>query len=238
MVEMVEKESETELAILIPTLNEEEAIGNLVEDCKKITENIIVIDGLSTDYTIQNAQKKGADILICKEKGKGTALVQGFKYILENKEISYVAYIDGDNTYDPGDIKHLYNFISEKQKIDIVIGNRFPKRQKNTITRLNMIGNKFFSILVSRLIKQRITDTQSGLRIISRNAVEFLSDSLESKYFEIETEMIMKAAKKGFLIDEKPIEFYKREGETKLNPIRDGFKILKTIMKNNSKKYK
>lgn len=228
---MQKSNQDSNLAILIPTLNEELAIKTLIKDCKKITEKVIVIDGLSSDRTIEFAEQSGADILRCEKKGKGFALIHGFKHILNVSDVSYVAYLDGDNTYDPEDIRTLYLEIQNDHDCDLLIGNRFPKREKGTITRLNMIGNKIFSKLVSKIVKQKITDTQSGLRVMSKEVIEFLSNSLESKNFEIETEMIIKTAKKGFKIGEIPIRYSKRDGETKLNPLQDGFRILRTIIR-------
>ncbi len=228
---MKEKESEGKLAILIPTLNEEQAIGKLVAKCTDVTEKVYLIDGLSTDKTIENAKKVGAKILLCEEKGKGIALIKGFKSILEDNNVDFIAYIDGDNTYDPSDINHIYRRMKKESQYDLMIGNRFPKREKGTITRLNMLGNKVFSKLISILVKQKIVDSQSGLRIMSKDVADFLVKTLKSRNFEIETEMIVKAAKVGYKIGETPINYYKRDGDTKLDPLIDGFRILKTIFK-------
>ena len=228
---MVEKELESELAILIPTLNEEEAIGNLVEDWKNITENVIVIDVLSNDYTINNAKKSGAKIFLCKDKGKGNALIQGFNRILKDDNVSYVAYIDGDSTYDPEDIKQIYEIMRGESQYDMIIGNRFPRREKGTITRINMLGNRIFSGLISLIVRQKIIDSQSGLRVFSKDVLDVFSKSLKSRNFEIETEMIVVASKNGYKIGEIPINYYKRDGITKLNPLVDGFRILKTIFR-------
>ena len=228
---MKAKESESKLAILIPTLNEEQAIEKLVVKCTDITNNVYIVDGLSTDKTVERAKKAGAEIILCEEIGKGTALVQGFKRILEDNNVNFVAYIDGDNTYDPSDIKHIHELMKKESQYDMIIGNRFPKREKSTITRLNMLGNRFFSKLISILVKQKIVDSQSGLRIMSKDVLDFFTKSLKSKNFEIETEMIVKAAKEGYKIGEIPINFYKRDGDTKLNPFIDGFRILRTIFK-------
>ena len=210
---MNSQKKENHLIVLIPTLNEEKAIGNLVEKCLKYTDNVILVDGLSTDLTVQKAKDKGAEVLFCEDKGKGKALLEGFTYLLNNRDFSHIVYMDGDYTYDPDDIPKLVKTSQEHHEYDLVIGNRFPLREKGTITKLNMVGNRFFSFLVSLIIRQRITDTQSGLRLITRKSTEFFSSHLESQNFEIETEMIMKASKARYKIGEVPVNFYKRKGE-------------------------
>ena len=224
-------ESKTDLAILIPTLNEENAIEKIVASCLEITDKVYLIDGLSNDKTIENANNSGARILLCKERGKGSALIQGFKSILKDKSVNYVAYIDGDSTYDPKDIKQIYELMERNTHYNMIIGNRFPKREKGTITRLNMLGNRIFSLLLRFITRQKIVDSQSGLRVISKDVLDVFSTSLKSKNFEIETEMIVVAAKNGYKIREKPINYYKRDGKSKLNPIIDGFRIFRTIVK-------
>jgi len=221
-----------DIAILIPTLNEEKAISSLVKESSKITSNVLIIDGLSTDKTIEKAIESGAKVLYCYEKGKGKALVYGFKKILENPEIKYISYFDGDNTYDPSDVLLLVNKLESEKKCDMIIGNRFPKRKKGSISFVNMLGNILFSLIVSLLLRKRVKDTQSGLRVLNRKFTEFCVNSLNAVGFEIETEMIIKALKNGFNIIEEPINYYNRDGNTKLHPIKDGFKIIKEIFKN------
>ncbi len=226
---MNSQKKQNNLIVLIPTLNEEKSIGNLVEKCLKYTNEVLIIDGLSSDLTIEKAKESGAKVITCDEKGKGSALVKGFKYVLDNYNFSHVAYLDGDNTYDPDDLPKLFEVTSQRKKSDLVIGNRFPLREKGTITKINMIGNRIFSLLISIITRQKIIDTQSGFRLLNKEVTEFVSKNLTSANFEIETEMIIRTSKRGFKIREIKINYFKREGTSKLNPFFDGFRILKTI---------
>ncbi|UJG44375.1 MAG: glycosyltransferase family 2 protein [Candidatus Heimdallarchaeum endolithica] len=219
------------LLIIIPTLNEEDSIGYIINSCKKLTNNIIVVDGLSVDDTVDIAKKEGAEVVYCKKKGKGNAIIKGLKYVLEKPNIDYIAYLDGDSTYDPNDIKLLLNKMLEEKKLDVIIGNRLPNREKNSIKFVNIIGNYLFSFLIRLITKVKITDSQSGLRLLSKKATIIYSNCLESSGFDIETEMIIKGAKKGLKFGEVPVSYKCRNGYSKLNPFKDGYKILKTIIK-------
>ncbi|UJG41572.1 MAG: glycosyltransferase family 2 protein [Candidatus Heimdallarchaeum aukensis] len=219
------------LVILIPTLNEEDSIGYLVNSCKKLTDNVIVVDGLSIDDTVVISKKEGAEVIYCKKKGKGNAIIDGLKYVLKKPNIEYIAYLDGDSTYDPYDIKILLDKMLNEKKLDVIIGNRLPKREKGSIKFINIIGNYLFSFLISLISRVKISDSQSGLRLLSKKATMIYSDCLESSGFDIETEMIIKGSRKGIKFGEVPVSYRCREGNSKLNPFRDGFKILKTIIK-------
>ncbi len=221
-----------DIAILIPTLNEEKAISKLIKRCKHITEKVIIIDGLSTDKTIDNAKNVGAEVVYCTNKGKGKALICGLIDVIKDDSLNYIAYIDGDNTYDPFDIPLMIDLIEKNQSVDMVIGNRFPKREKGTIKLINLFGNRIFSFLISVLARQLIIDTQSGLRVFKYETAKLMTEILESRGFEIETEMIMKLVKNNVRIKEIPISYVKGDGITKLKPFRDGSKILREIGKN------
>ena len=146
--------------------------------------------------------------------------------------IEFIAYIDGDNTYDIADITPMIELIEKNQSIDVVIGNRFPKRDKGTIKFINLVGNRIFSFLISILVRQIIIDSQSGLRAFRKETAVLMTEILVSSCFEIETEMIIKLAKNKLKIKEIPISYMVGEGQTKLRPFRDGFKILMEITKN------
>lgn len=214
-----------EIVCIIPTLNESATVAEVIDRARQFTNRIIVVDGHSEDGTWEVASKSGAEVILQNGEGKGMALQTAFKKI---KGEVYVI-IDGDGTYDPLEMENLVQPILE-DKADMVVGSRLHgKLEEGSITRLNRFGNGFFNFLINSLFDGSISDSQSGFRALNRRTVEMVN--LSSKGFEVETEMTVKALKKGLRIIEIPITYGKRRGSrSKLNSFRAGPRILKTII--------
>lgn len=210
-----------DVCILIPTLNEEETIGEIIGEFKSDGfENILVIDGNSTDSTREIAKREGAKVVIQRGKGKGAAIKQAFE-IIEEKVI---VMIDGDGTYSPSEVKKLLDPVMNDEA-DHVIGNRFA--YNGAFTRFNKIGNMILNKIFGFGYGIKLNDILSGYRVLTREGMKKMS--LRRKGFEIEAEMAIESAKKGIRIKEVPITYAKRKGRRKLNPIRDGSKIAYTL---------
>lgn len=211
------------ICILIPTLNEEESIGKVIDGfIKEGFSNILVIDGNSTDKTREIAKSKGAKVIIQSGKGKGQAVKEAFSII--NDDI--IVLVDGDGTYLPEEAKKLIEPI-KKGIAEHVIGNRFAKFEKGAFTRLNLIGNKLLNLFFRLSYGIELHDILSGYRALKKEV--YKSVELRKTGFEVETELTVETLAKGFRVVEVPITYKKRKGETKLNPIKDGFRIASTI---------
>ena len=226
---------QVEIGWVIPTLNEEQGIGWVIdrihEAMKKLgkTYHIVVVDGGSQDKTIEIAQSKGAEVIIQQGRGYGDAYIQGFKYIIEKYNPEIIVMLDADGTYDPLEVDRLIKPI-EQNEANMVIGNRFAGLQPGAMPLLNKIGNKILSWLARVMIGINIEDTQSGYRAIKRQLLETIP--LTQKGMPFATELIVEAYAHGYNIKEKPITYHpRRGGQPKLNPLKDGYKILKTIVK-------
>jgi len=213
-----------DVTILIPTKNEEDGIGGVIDGFKKLGYyNILVIDGHSTDRTREIAKEKGARVVLQSGKGKGQAIAEAFKLI----DTDVVVMIDGDGTYDPNDIEMVLEPI-RRGIADHVIGNRLPNFEKGAFTRLNLIGNKTFNALFRFMYGVEVHDLLTGYRALTRDL--YKSVKLEKHGFEVETELTVETIAKGFRIAEVPINYYRRKGRANLHPIKDGFHIGKTII--------
>lgn len=213
-----------DVTILIPTKNEEKGIGWVIDGFKRQGyTNILVIDGNSSDRTRDIAKEKGAKVVIQNGKGKGQAIAEAFKII----DSEVVVIIDGDGTYDPNDVKKLLKPI-ERGVADHVIGNRLSNFEKGAFTRLNLIGNKIFNWLFRFLYGVDVYDILTGYRALSREL--YKSVELEKHGFETEAELTVETIAKGFQLIEVPITYRKRMGKANLHPIKDGWRIGKTIM--------
>jgi dolichol-phosphate hexosyltransferase len=216
-----------DVCVLIPTLNEEQSIEQVILQFKDLGfQNLLVIDGHSTDQTVHRAEKAGASVFIQSGVGKGQALKEIFDLIDED----YILLIDGDGTYLPSEAPKLLEPLFNG-RADHVVGNRFDMLEGGALKRLNFLGNKLINRFFSLIYRVDLGDILSGYRAFSTEGIRILD--LSKPGFEIESEMTIESVKKGLKIVEVPISYAARvEGtQTKLNPIRDGLKIILTIFR-------
>jgi dolichol-phosphate mannosyltransferase len=216
-----------DVCILIPTLNEEESIESVIREFKSLDfENILVIDGHSIDQTVPRAKDAGARVILQSGTGKGQAMVEAFDLIEEN----YILLIDGDGTYLPAEAPKLLEPVL-KGRADHVVGNRFGYLKGGALKRLNLVGNKLINRFFVLIYRIRLTDILSGYRAFTIDSVRLLD--LTTPGFEIESEMTIESVKKGIRIIEVPITYLPRAAgaRTKLNPLKDGLKIVITIFR-------
>jgi dolichol-phosphate mannosyltransferase len=216
---------EKDVCILIPTLNEGATIAQLIRDFRyEGFNNIVVIDGHSTDNTEELAETEAARVIVQKGKGKGQAVQQAF----ETLDAEYLVMLDGDGTYLASDIHAMLAPLLEG-RADHVIGNRLADFEKGAFPGLNLIGNKLINTLFSIAYRKNLTDILTGYRAFTRDA--YKSFDLKEMGFEVESEMTIQSIKLDHLIEVVPISYFSRKSDaaTKLNPIKDGFRIGKTI---------
>jgi glycosyltransferase involved in cell wall biosynthesis len=213
------------VSLVIPTLNEEEAIGKVLSDIPTdIVDEVLVADS-SSDATPRIAMSFGAKVILERRKGYGRALQSG----VENSEGEIVVYMDGDYTYNPRDIPKVIEPILSG-KCDVVIGNRLSRMMyPRAMNILNRFGNSVISLFLSVTFLRRVTDTQCGLRAIRRR---FLEEFHYRDYgMPYVTEQLIKLVKKGARIDNVVVAYRPRVGETKLSAWTDGFKIMKAVLR-------
>ncbi|WP_406660512.1 S-layer glycoprotein N-glycosyltransferase AglJ [Methanolobus sp. ZRKC3] len=215
------------VCILLPTLNEEATIGQVIRDFRSEGfDNILVIDGNSKDQTREIAKAEGARVVVQTGKGKGQAIKQSFDLIEED----YIVMADGDGTNLASDVHTVLSPVLEG-KADHVMGNRLVNYEKGAFTRLNLIGNKVINKMFGLAYGLWLNDILTGYRAFNKKAIKSLE--LKKLGFEIESEMTIESVKKDLRILEVPTTYLARhsEGATKLNPLKDGFRIGATIYK-------
>jgi len=216
------------MIILLPTLNEESGLKKILPKIKQLFKNseLLVVDGGSTDKTLDIAKRFGCKVMIQKGKGKGNAIIEALEKIDDNE---IVAMLDADGTYEPADIKYmLRTFRKYGSKNTIIIGSRYAFYKKGSFKGLNLLGGMVLSFIASVLFLTYISDMLSGIRVFRAGDIKRLN--LETQNFEIETEMTLKALKNGIKIVNVPCHYYERFGRSKLNPFKDGFLIFKRIL--------
>ena len=223
--------SENNIFIVIPAHNEAKTIGHIVGALDKRGFRVIVVDDGSVDNTIVEANKFGAEIIAyAKNIGKGRSVREGLEYALENNCEAAIT-MDGDGQHSIDDI---HKFIDEYKKsgADLIVGNRLHNPKKMPFVR--RCTNFIMSFIISLLIIEKIEDSQCGYRLISRKGIEKMK--LNTTKYEIESEMIMEAKRRGLKISSVNINSI-YEGETsQINPFLDTFRFIKFIINEYTRK--
>jgi glycosyltransferase involved in cell wall biosynthesis len=221
------KNIKEKISIVIPTLNEEKNLPIILTNLRKILNGrryeIIIADGYSTDRTIEIAKRYGAKVLF-DNKGKGSAVKKG----VSSAKYEIVVTMDADCSNLPDEIISFIKTINNGY--DIAVGSRFINGGfSEDISLHRKAGTKFFVYLVNFFWKTNYTDVCYGYKCFTKSLFEKLN--LKSDGFEIETEMLIKVAKKKLKFAEVP-SFEKKRiyGEGKFKTMKDGFKILMVIL--------
>ncbi len=220
----------TRVSLLIPTLHEKKNIGNLLNSLAENVpglKEIIVVDG-GGDGTAEVAAALGVRVILQEAVGKGDALRQAFA---SNFSGDVVVTIDADGSNRPEEIPRLVKAV--QNGASIAKGSRFLKGGGSTdLSRIRKIGNYLFVHLVNLIWPGDYTDLCYGFVAFRRDALMKLAPLLESKHFEIETEICIKARKLRLKVVEVPsIELKRRHGTSKLRGVHDSVRIMKTVIR-------
>ena len=228
-----EKAQHFDLAIVIPTLNEELGLPSTISSIRKALQGkfsftIVVVDGLSSDKTVEIAKTNNVKVILQRRSGYGDALQAGFHYVNTKLDTTITVMLDADGTYEPKDIEKMAEIIL-KGKADFVIGNRFANMAPKAMSRTNKVGNKVISALARNLLRLNVTDSQCGLRAFRSDLANIFYTSSHGMPFA--TEMLASAKEHHIKVKEIPTSYFPRIGEAKLNSFHDGSMILGTIIR-------
>jgi glycosyltransferase involved in cell wall biosynthesis len=217
------------ISIIIPTLNEEENIREVLDNLKRMGYNdVLIVDAQSTDDTINIAKNMGASILIQKGRGKGNALRQAFLNNFVKGDI--IVFMDADGSMNPEEIPLFIKALDNGA--DVVKGSRFlDNAYSQDMNLMRRIGNLFLLFVVNFIHSTNYSDLCYGFGAFRKSAIEKIHPHLKSTNFEIEAEVFIKAKRMGLKVIEVPsIEYPRKNGNSNLNSFRDGFHILRTII--------
>ncbi|HHH80070.1 MAG TPA: glycosyltransferase family 2 protein [Thermoplasmatales archaeon] len=223
------------ISVVLPTLNEEGGLGKTIDSInkeyfkKKGWElEILVVDGNSTDNTREVAEKKGAKVIIEPRKGYGRAYKTGFAHATGDVIVTG----DADATY-PFDKVHEYIQYLIDHDLDFITTDRFANLKKGAMSLKHRFGNWVLSTSLRILFWVRIKDSQSGMWIFKKKAldsVQPLERFDDGMPFSEEIKIEMFKAK-NLRCEEIPSMLYSREGEAKLQSFTDGWRNLKFLFK-------
>jgi glycosyltransferase involved in cell wall biosynthesis len=216
-----------DISIILPTLNEERGIIETLKQINKleIKKEVLVVDGLSKDNTIRNAEANGAKVIFEKRKGKGIAMSTGVK----NAKANIICFLDGDGTYPPRVIPKMLDLI---KKCDVVVASRLLKKEGANDSMNTFIHYQFFPFIFRNYLKKfKTSEPITGMRLLRKETWNKLD--LKSHDFMIETEMEVKMAKNKMKVIEIPIPCIKRIGRSKWDSSWGTlFKIRKYVKQN------
>ena len=215
------------IAVLIPCYNESLTVAKVVSDWKKALPEatIYVYDNNSTDGTAEIARSAGAVVRHEFQQGKGNVIRRMFREI----DAQVYIMVDGDDTYPADCAKEMVDLVLHKQS-DMVIGDRLSSTYFTENKRpFHNFGNSIVRWSINTLFRSNVKDIMTGCRAFSFEFVKTFP--VLSAGFEIETEMTIHALDKNMKIDHVVIPYRDRpEGsESKLNTVKDGIKVLRTI---------
>ncbi len=211
------------LTVVIPTLNEAEAIGKVLDEILEVgipRENILVVDGGSTDDTVEIARSKGVRVVFQEGKGKADAIRTAVKYV----KTPYTLVMDGDYTYPAKHIPHLLEKALEDY--DLVIGWR--RWQPGTQPLVYRVGNRLLTKIFNLLFGTKLHDVLSGMYLVKTRVLRELL--YESRGFGIEAEIVAHVASTTGKVAEVPIEYRRRLGKKKLG-VGHGLHILTDMLR-------
>lgn len=223
---LLESMSSLRIAVLIPCLNEEAAVGKVVAQFSEVLPHatIYVFDNNSTDETAKCAIAAGAIVRNEPRQGKGFVVCRMFAEI----DADIYILVDGDGTYDASSAPSMIGELIENH-LDMVCAKR--KSVTSKAYRFgHEFGNRFLSNSVTFTFGSSVEDMLTGYRVLSRRYVK--SFPALSEGFEIETQMTVHALEMRMRFTEIETPYYDREEGTvsKLNTISDGMRISRTIL--------
>ncbi len=208
---------EHSITVVIPCLNEEDAIGKVLDDVPEFVDDVIVVDNNSEDRTAEIAESKGATVVREFQRGYGRAYKTGFS----KAKGDVIVTLDGDHSYPIKDLKRLLDTFFD-YNVDFLSCCRFPIMNAEAMSFKHWIGNKILSLVMAVLFKTPIEDSQSGMWVFKRKILPLMK--LRSDGMAFSEEIKIEALRnKSISFKEEHIKYSARKGEIKLRPWRDGF---------------
>ncbi len=213
------------ITVIIPCLNEEQGIEEVLRRMPDFVDEVIVVDNASTDRTSEVAASLGAQVIREEVRGYGRSYKKGFRQAAGD----IIVTLDGDHSYPPDAISYLLEAFLHLQA-DFLNASRFPVRVPGAMSLKHKFGNLVLSLAMSVLFLHWVRDSQSGMWVFRRailDDMELLSDGMAFSE-EIKIEAIRN---RRIRFEEISIQYSSRLGEVKLNPWRDGLYNLYFLLK-------
>jgi glycosyltransferase involved in cell wall biosynthesis len=214
------------VSVVMPTLNEADNLSHVFERMPSEIFEVILVDGNSTDGTVEVAKRLWPSLRVIRQsgKGKGNALTCGFWAATGD----VIVMLDGDGSTDPAEIPRFVAALLAGA--DFAKGSRFIAGGGSAdITTIRRVGNWALAKVVNRIWGGQYSDLCYGYNAFWRRCLPFVSPDCEG--FEVETLINIRASRAGLRVHEVPsFEHDRRHGVSNLNARRDGIRVLRTIV--------
>ncbi len=217
------------VSVIIPAFREGKTIRTVIKDIRESTPyqtQIIVVDGHSNDGTEEIAKEENVEMIAESRMGYGRAIRTG----LEHGKGDVFVIIDADDTYEASDLSRLISPLL-KDEVDVCLASRLggtilPGAMQGT----NYVGNKLLTWAFNQIYRQKVSDTQTGFRALTKKAMEKMD--LKEDGMGLSTAILTQAAKNGLKITEVPTRYKPRNNhsKTKLNRVRAGYEIIRILL--------
>lgn len=217
------------VTVIIPTKNEAGGIKKVIKNVKPFAKEVLIIDGHSTDKTVEIANKEGVRVIVDQGKGVGAAKRLG----ISKAKGEIIVLIDADGSHDPKDIPKLIAPIN-RNEADLVVASRIKGGSDEFFINfpgvVRQSGGDLIAAVVNYRFHANLTDTLNGFRAIRKSTA--LKIGLEANDFDIEQEMIIKCLKKGYKVTEIASHEYARGwGQAKLPTFSKGWIFIWRLIK-------
>jgi glycosyltransferase involved in cell wall biosynthesis len=218
------------VSVVIPTLNEEDGIVCALSELplarlkeSGFASEVVVVDGNSSDETVERAERFGARVVVENRLGYGMAYKTGFTV----SRGEFLVALDGDHSY-PASLVPLLIDIMVRRDLDFITTNRLAGLEPDAMDLIHRLGNWVLSTAVRLLFSVRISDSQSGMWAIRKNALQKILPKSDGMAFSQEIKI---RAFKSCKCLEIPIQYRKRIGNPKIQTVLDGFRNLLQLLK-------
>jgi glycosyltransferase involved in cell wall biosynthesis len=212
------------ISVVIPCYNEENGIREVLGRMPKIVDEVVVVDNNCTDRTAEVAASLGARVVAEKTPGYGAAYKAGLRAATQDVIVTF----DGDGTYPPEEILRLVDELVDRNW-DFLSASRFPLLDPKAMHLTNRLGNAVLTVAAAVLFFKPIRDSQSGMWVFRRAALERMK--LTSDGMAFSEEIKLEALLRGLRFGEGHIPYGERIGEVKLQKWRDGYENLMFLVR-------
>jgi len=218
------------ILIIVPAYNEEKSLHGVIRDLRDHgpQADILVVNDGSRDRTEIIARDLGVKVLgLSFNLGIGGAMQTGYRYA-EQKGYDIAIQFDGDGQHVATEVQTLLDGLRQG-RADIVVGSRFLQPGEYRPSFFRKLGIWIFSVVLSAILRMRVTDTTSGFRAANRRVIEFFARTYPEDYPEVESLVLLHRA--GMTIGEVPVVMRDRtEGRSSITPIRSVYYMIKVLL--------